>query len=304
VGKKEKYAGVVVPMITPFDNNLDVDFNALTKLVDYFIDAGTIPFILGTTGESASMDFGARKQYVKRSVEFVNHRSMVYAGVSDTCLRNTLDQAQEFAEAGVDAFVVHPPAYYPLTANQVKEYFIHLAEHLPAPMMIYNIPSTTKISIPLDVIEELSHHPNIVGLKDSERSLERMQLLVKRFSQRADFSLLSGWTAQSARAILMGFDGIVPSTANLIPRIFTKLYHAAANKNFEEAEKIQKIITPIADFHQKDRVLSEVTALLKLMMNEFGLCKPYVLPPLTRFDSSEEKRLIQEMKKLNLTKLI
>ena len=301
---RKKYGGVVVPMITPFNKDLDIDFDALAKLLDYFVAAKTMPFILGTTGESASIPFSMRKEYVKKSVEFVNKRSMIYAGISDTCVVNSIDQARNFADLGIDVFVVHPPAYYPLTPDQVKSYFLHIAERLPAPMMIYNIPATTKISIPLDIIEELSNHPNIVGLKDSERSLERMRLLVDRFDQRSDFALLSGWTVRSAYALSIGFDGIVPSTANLIPRIFTKLYRAAMEKNITEAEKIQKRINPVADFHQKDRVLSEVMALLKLMMNELGLCGPFVLPPLTRFDLSEEKRLITEMKKLDLQKLM
>ena len=80
------------------------------------------------------------------------------------------------------------------------------------------------MSIPTDVVEKLSEHPNIVGLKDFERSLDRMEILADKFASRMDFSIMSGWTVQSTHALTMGLDGIVPSTGNLIPDMFAELY--------------------------------------------------------------------------------
>jgi 4-hydroxy-tetrahydrodipicolinate synthase len=301
---KTQYAGVVIPMITPFTESGKLDTRSLKKITDYFTGAGTIPFILGTTGESVSMPMHMRKQLVKQVIAYAANRTKIFTGISDTCLENTLKQADHYAALGVDTFVLHLPAYYPLTARQTEKYFIDIADRIPGKLILYNIPVTTKISIPLENIRELSYHPNIIGLKDSERSLERMEQLVKMFAGRKDFALFSGWTTKSAHALLIGFDGIVPSTANLLPHLFADLYKAVKQGQKERALEIQERIDPVADFHQKDIVLSHVIAMLKVMMAEFGLCAPAVLPPLTRLGEEKEKQIREKMRALDIADII
>jgi len=233
---------------------------------------------------------------VEETVTIVNNRSVIYAGIFDTCFENILRQAETYAHYGIDIFVAHLPSYYPLTQLQIERYFTMLADRVPGHLIIYNIPATTKISIPLEIAEILSHHQNIVGLKDSERSVDRMIQLVELFAGRQDWSIFSGWTNRSAYALELGFDGIVPSTGNLIPHRFSELYQAVKSGKKEMAAKIQAEIDPIADFHQKDRVLSDGIILLKLMMHAFDLCGPAVLPPLSRFKYDEEQKIISSVK--------
>jgi 4-hydroxy-tetrahydrodipicolinate synthase len=165
--------------------------------------------------------------------------------------------------------------------------------------MLYNIPATTKVSIPLDVVGKLSEHANIIGIKDSERSIERMDLLAEQFKDREDFAILSGWTTKSSYALLAGFDGIVPSTGNLIPQLFTDLYQAVIDGSKEKAEEIQDKIDPIADFHQQEVPFSHMIPILKVMMDEFDLCGPTVLPPLTRLEAKQEEQIRKSMKELD-----
>jgi 4-hydroxy-tetrahydrodipicolinate synthase len=148
-------------------------------------------------------------------------------------------------------------------------------------------------------VKTLSKHPNIRGLKDSERSLERVGLLAQTFSGNADFCLMSGWTVQSLFALNSGFDGIVPSTGNIVPKLFQNLYLEAQNKD-KKAQEIQDIINPIADIHQKGKILSEVIPALKVMMYEKQLCAPYVMPPLRKSSDEDMKQIIAEMKDLNI----
>jgi 4-hydroxy-tetrahydrodipicolinate synthase len=166
--------------------------------------------------------------------------------------------------------------------------------------MLYNIPATTKVSIPLDVIDKLSEHPNIIGIKDSERSIERMDLLAKQYKDRQDFTIFNGWTTKSSYALLAGFDGIVPSTGNLIPGLFSQLYQAVLEGDKKRAEELQDKIDPIADFHQQEIPFSQMIPILKVMMNEFGLCGPTVLPPLSRLGAKNEEGIRKMMKELNL----
>lgn len=297
---QKKYHGVVIPMVTPFTEHGKLDEGAAIKLLEKVMEGGTFPFILGTTGESASITFETRLKLVKKVADYVKQRTVVYAGISDNCLENCLTLAQQFYDLGINVFVVHLPSYFPLKPDMMLRYYETLAEHCPGEIMIYNIKSTTHMSIPLDIIEKLSYHPKIVGLKDSERDLERLKRSVEMFSDRQDFSLLCGWTAQSANTLLMGFDGIVPSTGNLIPKKFSDLYESVLRGDQATANKLQAEIDPIADLHQKDMLGSEMIAGLKVMLNEMGLCEPWVLPPLTRLNPEKENQIKNEMKLLRL----
>jgi len=285
-------------MVTPFTEQGNLDEGAAIKLIELIVSGGTFPFILGTTGESASIPFETRIQFVKQVTKSIGQRTTLYAGISDNCLENSLSLAKKFFDLGVSVFVAHLPSYFPLTPDMMLCHYETLAERCPGDIMIYNIKSTTHMSLPLDVIEKLSHHPKIVGLKDSERDLERLKNLTAMFANRQDFSLLCGWTAQSANTLLMGFDGIVPSTGNLIPNKFSNLYDAVVRGDYATANKLQAEIDPIANLHQKDMLGSEMIAGLKVMLNEMGLCQPWVLPPLTRLNPEKEYQIKNEMKNL------
>jgi dihydrodipicolinate synthase/N-acetylneuraminate lyase len=291
--------GVIIPMVTPLDAQCEIDKQATTRLVNFFIEAGTIPFILGTTGESASISTKMCLEFVQLVVNEVKEKSLIYAGISDTCFENSVEKAKKYFEMGIDVFVAHIPEYYPLTPEQILRYFEQLAEVIPAPLILYNIPATTKMSIPIDVVEKLSEHSNIIGLKDSEKSLDRMKSLADNFAKRIDFSIMSGWTVQSTHALTLGFDGIVPSTGNLIPYTFVELYQAVIEGDREKAEEIQSKINLIAEFHQKDIPFSHMIPMLKVMMHEFGLCGPTVLPPLTHFGAEKESQIKEMMKKFD-----
>lgn len=291
--KIKKCHGVVIPLVTPYLQNGSIDALSLKALINFVVAADTFPFILGTTGESLSMPVAQRAELVEKTVGFLEKRATLYVGISDNSVSNTLWMANEFKNLGADIFVVHLPSYYPLNDNQIYNFFEKLADNSPAPIMIYNIPATTNVSISFEIIEKLCSHPNIWGLKDSERSLERIKILAESFSEREDFTIMSGWTAQSAHTLLSGFDGIVPSTGNVIPAMFKKMYDAVITGDEKAAQQIQTEVNPLADLHQKDRILSEVIPALKIMMNEKGLCNTNVLWPLTDLSETDEKTIRQ-----------
>lgn len=289
--KIKKCHGVIIPMVTPYLENGSIDHTALHTLVNYFVDAGTFPFVLGTTGESLSMPVNQRLELVKKTSEYLDKRATFYVGISDNSFANTIWLANEFKSQGADIFVAHLPSYYPLNDLQILNFFEKLADKSPAPIILYNIPVTTHVSVSIDIIEKLSSHPNIWGLKDSERSLERIKILADKFSAREDFAIMSGWTNQSTHSLLSGFDGIVPSTGNVIPSLFKKMFDAVIASDEKTARQIQSQVDPFADLHQKDRILSEVIPALKIMMNERSLCNTHVLTPLTDLSEEDEKAI-------------
>jgi 4-hydroxy-tetrahydrodipicolinate synthase len=196
--------------------------------------------------------------------------------------------------------VVHLPYFFPLNNDLMLKYFENLADNSPRPLMIYNIVSITHMSIPIEVIEKLSYHSNIVGLKDSERDWERHQKMTDLFRDREDFVLFIGWTNKSSESILMGFDGIIPNTANVIPKLFYSLYEAAFNGKIDEALKLQAKAEMLSELVQNNRTMTRTIPELKVLMNHLDICKPYVLPPLETISKKKAEILIHNFKKLNL----
>ena len=293
----KKFSGVVVPLITPFTETLLIDEPAVEGLVDYVVQAGCFPFVLGTTGESASITAAEKRKLVAAAVKAAKGRKIVYAGISGNCFAESVKEAYDFRDAGADAVVATLPYYYPIEADQMLRYYEALADAVPLPLVLYNIPQTTHLSLPIDVVEALSWHPNIVAFKDSERGEDRMDKAIALWKDRADFAYLSGWAAKSVTAFLKGADGTVPASANLAPAVYQKIYEAAVEGYTEEAMAAQGKGDAISAIYQQDRVLSKQFPVLKLMMSVFGLCQPYVLPPLYRLAEAAEQQIFHTVKK-------
>jgi 4-hydroxy-tetrahydrodipicolinate synthase len=197
---------------------------------------------------------------------------------------------------GADVVVATLPSYYALAETGMLKYIEQLAEAVNGPLMVYNIPSTTHMSIPLAVVDQLSHHPNIVGLKDSERSEERLKQSIELWKDRKDFSHLLGWAAKSADALLMGSDGLVPSTGNFEAKLYVDLFKAAREGDSNKAYELQKLSDVLGNLYQQGRTLGESLWALKFLMKEIGLCEPNVMPPIYPQSKEEETKLIEGLR--------
>lgn len=292
---QKKFSGVIVPMITPFTKNGQIDHDAVKRIVEHIVKNGASPFVLGTTGESASIADDLRPSLVDTMVKTVAGRTPTFAGIASNCFQASIDAAERYSDLGVNAVVAHLPSYYPLTDDAILAYFEALADAVPLPLILYNIPATTHISIPLEVIEKLSHHPNVFGLKDSQRDLQRLETAIAMWRKRTDFSYFIGWAAQSVNGLALGADGIVPSTGNVVPGLFSMLYRATKNNERQVALNYQKMTDEIAQIYQKGRILSQALPALKVMMHDLGFCEPHVLPPLQETRPQERKEIIEKM---------
>ncbi len=288
---EKKYKGVIVPMVSPLDKNLSVDRIAVHRILDSFVRNGISPFLLGTNGEAPSLSDAQKSELVKETVSYVKHQATVFTGISGNCLGESVRNAMLYAEIGVDVVVAHLPFYFPLSEAQMLEYYVQLADSIPCPLIIYNNPITVKQSIPLDVIEKLSHHHNIAGVKDSERGMARLNQSIDLWAERNDFVHLLGWTVQSAHALLKGSDGIVPSTGNFIPGLYKELYDAVIQDDQTRISECQDKANQISDIYLKDRNISQSIPALKFVMFLLGLCQPFVMPPLTIPDKKEQKAI-------------
>jgi len=287
----KKYKGVVVPMVTPVKENGTLDTQAVERIITFFVQAGVSPLLMGTTGEGNSVSQKDGLLFVETAVKAAQKRITIYAGLTGNCFAEQLAQAEAYTKAGADVIVATLPTYYALTEEQMENYYRTLADSIKGPLMLYNILATTHMSIPVGVIRRLADHPNIVGLKDSERDLERMAQCIEIAKDRDDFCYFCGWAAQSAHSLELGGDGIVPSTGNFVPEMFQQLYEAAVAGDMATANRLQDETNEIAKIYQKDRTLGQSLTALKVMMQTKGLCEPWMLMPLTRLSAAEEQAI-------------
>jgi dihydrodipicolinate synthase/N-acetylneuraminate lyase len=294
--KNKKYTGVIIPAVTPLTGGYQLDEQAVEKIFDLFYQHQCSPFILGTTGEANSLPFFIKKDFLKAAAKNKKAGSVLYAGISSNVLDESIELARLCADYYVDAVAATLPSYYTLTEGQMKEYFETLANAIPLPLVIYNIPATTHMSIPLALIDELSHHPNIIATKDSERNEERLQQSLRLWKDREDFSHFLGWAARSADALFNGTDGLIPSTGNLVPEIYATMLSAVENNDRHTASDMQKQSDAYGNLYQSGKTLGESLWALKVLMKEKGLCESYVMPPLQPGTKEEESRLMQLLK--------
>ncbi|MGQ1948215.1 dihydrodipicolinate synthase family protein [Geofilum sp. OHC36d9] len=289
------YNGVIVPMVTPIGSSGKIDEPAVEKIIRSFIQTRVSPFILGSTGEAPSLSVIQKRGLVEASVKAIKKQSLLFVGISGNCLSESIADGQLFAEMGADILVATPPAYYPMTNNQMIAYFSALADALPKPLILYNMPAMTKHNIPVEVVEVLSRHENIVGLKDSERDEQRLEILISKFKNRTDFVYLLGWAAMSVKALTLGASGIVPSTGNIVPVLYRELVDSLQKGDKINADRLQHLTNNISRLYQEGRVLSESIPALKALMSLKGLCGKEVVPPMYRMKEDEEQLYLKEM---------
>lgn len=290
-----KYRGVVVPMVTPVTQDGRLDVEAVKRIITFFGEHNVSPLLMGTTGEGNSVSQADGQLLVETTVAARSGQMLIYAGLTGNCFVEQVRQAEVYTALGADVIVATLPTYYALTEAQMYDYYKTLADCITGQLMLYNILATTHMSIPVDIIRRLADHPNIVGLKDSERDMERMAQCIEIAKGRDDFAYFCGWAAQSAHSLELGGNGIVPSTGNYVPGMFSQLFEAAVHGDTEEANRLQEETDKIAKIYQKDRTLGQSLTALKVMMSTKGLCEPWMLMPLTRLSAEEEQLIIKSV---------
>lgn len=296
--KLNKYHGVVVPMVTPVTKEGDIDVKAVECIIDNFAKYNVSALLMGTTGEGNSVAVEQGVKMIEAAAKAAAGRITIYAGLAGNCVSEQMEAAKKFVAAGADVIAATLPCYYALTPEQMMKYYTDLADVLTIPLMLYNITITTHMSIPVDVIEKLSHHPNIVGLKDSEDNQERMEEILRLVADRDDFAYFCGCAANSAKALSLGADGIVPSVGNYLPKMYADLFDAGVKGDTATAEDLQQKTIEIGKINTAGLTLGQSLAGLKVIMKMVGLCDTFMLPPLTELDDDTVKRIQEQAKEV------
>ena len=235
-----KVKGVIVPPLTPFDENGKIDEAAIKRLVDFLVERGIHGlFPGGTTGEGPLLDISERHQLAEVFVQAADGRVPVIVHTGAISTQATLELTRHAQLSGAQAAAIVPPYFYHHSDEALLQHFELIATHVPDfPLYLYNNPSVAGNNISLELVIRLVERcPNIVGMKDSSGSVET--LFATSGLRNGHFNTASGNDGQILMGIAMGFDACVSGNANVVPELVVALYHAAVRGDLELARELQ-----------------------------------------------------------------
>lgn len=278
-------------MVTPLKNNETLDIEGLERLVEHIL-AGHVHglFLLGTTGEAPDLSYDLRHELVKRVCKQVDGRVPVLVGVTDTVFSESLSLAQTAADAGAAAVVAAPPYYFTPGQPELIDYYTHLANRLPLPLFLYNMPSHTKVMIDPNTVQRLSENDNIAGLKDSSSNIVYFNKVRHILGERQDFSVLIGPEEALGEVVLMGADGGVCGGANLFPQLFVDVYDAAVAGDVAKVRKLQERVMSVSEaLYGVGRHMSSFIKGVKCSLAQMGICSDFMAEPFNHFYDEERE---------------
>jgi len=274
------FRGSMVAIVTPMQADGRLDFTALENLVGFHIENGTDGIIaVGTTGESATLDFEEHITVVRKVVEKVRGRIPVIAGTGANSTSEALHLTRWAMEVGADACLLVTPYYNKPTQEGLYQHYKLIADSVAIPQILYNVPGRTACDLKPETVERLADTPNIVGIKEAS-ILERIQELVRRCGDRMD--IYSGDDGIAAEAILSGAKGNISVTANVAPRLMHEMCVAALAGDRAGAEAIN---SQLAELH-KTLFLESNPIPVKWAVSQLGLIPPGIRLPLTPLSES------------------
>lgn len=296
------FTGVIPPMVTPLEDRDHLDVAGLQRLVDHIISGGVHGlFALGTTGEGPSLSYGVRRELVSRTCELAAGRVPVLVGVTDTSYSETLRLTEHAAECGAQGVVLAPPFYFPAGQSELQEYLEAIVGDLCLPVMLYNMPSCTKLHIEIETLRHTLEHPNVVGFKDSSADMVYFHLARRLFDQHPHKSILVGPEELLAESTLLGGHGGVNGGANLFPRLYVDLYEAALRGDVDRVQQLHRQVIRVTDLYRVGRHSSAVIKGIKSALACLEICQDNMAEPLHRFRERERlqiRELVDELRPL------
>lgn len=220
------FKGTGVALVTPFHDDQTVDFESLKKLIDHVVSGGVdYLVVLGTTGESATLTSAEKKQVLKACLEYNSGRVPVMLGIGGNNTHALVNEIKNTDFYGVASILSVSPYYNKPTQEGIIAHYTALADVSPVPMVLYNIPGRTMSNMTAATTLRLSHHPNIVGMKEASGNLEQCMQIAAAMPK--DFLLLSGDDLLTRPIMSIGGSGVISVLANAFPEKFKVLTHGS-----------------------------------------------------------------------------
>ena len=288
------FQGSLVALVTPFKNG-KVDFATLRRLVDWHVEQGTDGLVpVGTTGESPTVSFDEHKKVIEAVVRHTDGRIPVVAGAGANSTAEALELARFAKSVGADATLQVCPYYNKPTQEGLYRHFATIAEKVKLPMVLYNVPSRTVVSLAPATVARLAKVQNIVAIKEATGSMDQTSEILAL----CDITVLSGDDSLTLPLMSIGAKGVISVVANIVPRDVHDLTQEALEGDFLCAQRLHAKLYPLcrAMFFETNPIP------VKTACGLLGLCSSELRLPLCEMGADSRKKLEAAMKQYGLVK--
>lgn len=292
-----KYKGIICAMITPFDENQNINPHATCELIDYLINRGIYGlFILGTNGECHVLTDDEKVEFAKIVINHTNNRVPVFVGTGGNSTREVINLSKKMEKIGASALSIITPYFVAPTQQELILHYKAIADTINLPIMMYNMPGKTGINIEPESVLELSKVKNIVGIKDSSGKLDNIKAYIE-ITRNEDFSVFSGSDSLILDTLKSGGQGAVAATANFLTEIDIAIYNKFMKGDLEEAQKAQNSIEELRRILKFGTIPSVIKKTVVLNGINVGPARFPVIEP-TGESLEEIKQVVENYKAL------
>ena len=246
------------------------------------------------------MSYRLRREFIQLVCQAVDGRVPVLVGVTDTAFVETVALAEVAKEAKADAVVLSTPYYFPAGQTELTLYVEHLIEQLPLPLMLYNMPSLTKVWFEFETLQKLSQYEQIVGVKDSSGDIDYFQQIMELKETRPDWSMFIGPEHLTAQAVAIGASGGVNGGANVYPELFVAYYQAAAAGDEEKVDQLQEKVDALQAIYDVGKYASRHIKATKCALSINGICSDHMAEPFNHFLAPQRAKVQAILERLAL----
>lgn len=289
--------GSIVALITPFHEDGSVNFEKLEELVEWHIANETDGIlVLGTTGESSTMTHQEDDDVVKCVIAKADGRIPIIVGAGSNDSQTQLEKSVKYEKMGADGLLLISPYYNKANPRGLEEHFLLSANAVNIPIILYNIPGRTGVNIPVSVVEKLSKHPNIQGIKEASGNLSYAMDVAKLLND--DFKMYSGNDDIIVPMLSIGSSGVISVLADVLPKETHHMVRSYLDGDVEAAKDLQ-----LAYLDLIHKLFIEVNPIpVKEAMNLMGMNVGGYRLPLCEMDSKNQAQLKESLEKAGLLK--
>ena len=276
---KRSLGGILPPIPTTFDDAGQLDLRGLADNLRRWANTGLSGILaLGSNGEAAMLDDDESDAVLGTVREVWPSDRFLLAGVGRESTRATIAAAQRAGRSGVDRVLVRPPSAFrsQMTPEALLKHFTAVADASPVPVLLYNLPGATGVTLTLPIVARLADHPNVIGMKETSPELERLGQFAALRPEK--FAVLCGWAPVVYPALASGAAGAILAVANVLPDVCVALFDAVRAGRHEEALAIQRELTPLAQLVTSGHGIAGLKIALELAGYRGGAVRAPLLP--------------------------
>ncbi len=272
-----QFRGIIPALVTPFTDDQQLDEQALRGLIENLLQAGVHGlFVLGTNGEFFTLSESEKLKIARITVEAAAGRVPVVVGTGAFATHEVIELNKKMIDVGADALSIITPYFNAISQSELIKHYTAIADASELPLMMYNIPAKTGMSIGIGAVTTLSQHPKIKGIKDSAGNFDALVQMMKYRSD--DFAVFAGTDSLIYWNLLAGGDGAIAATANAVPDVVMSIWNNFQSGNHEAARAAQEALRPLRDAFALGTMPVVLKTATQLLNVPVGPCRAPVQP--------------------------